>query len=291
MILSAPAKQMTEVFNMLILSTPPQTGVGVLDTIIEFCVNYGLKLAGALLVLLIGIWMVKFVIRLMRRSKWFKKVDKDVQGFVFSATRLLLYLLVIVIAISIMGVPMASIIAVIASCGVAVGLALQGSLSNLAGGLMLIIFKPFHVGDYIVTNGYEGTVEEIGVFSTSLVTVDNRRIIIPNAAVWNSSIANATHYKTRRVDLIFKTGMDEDSSKVTGILTNMAKKHENRLKDMEPEARFDSFGEGCAKYHLRVWCKTEDYWELYYALLDEGKKALVENGVEISLPQMAVHNS
>ena len=263
----------------------------LLTLLSEFCVNYGLKLIGAIVVLILGCWLARIVIKLVSKSRWVKKIDKDIRGFVTSTIKIVLYALVLVTVIAIMGVPMASIVAVIASCGVAIGLALQGSLSNLAGGLMLIIFKPFRVDDYISANGYEGTVEEIGIFCTTLVTIDNRRAVLPNASLSNSTMVNNTHFSTRRVDLIFKTEPNEDAEKVIGVLTDMAEAQEKRLAEKPVEVRFDSFGEGCAKYQVRVWCKTGDYWDLNYALLADGKRALSENGIKTPLPKVEVHEA
>ncbi len=274
----------------VILSSGSGSGFSeALSAVKLFCVNYGFRLVGALIVLFVGLWLAGLIVRLMRKSRWFGRIDRDVQGFAASAVKALLYVLVTVTAIAIMGVPMASIVAVIASCGVAIGLALQGSLSNLAGGLMLILFKPFHVGDYISANGHEGTVEEIGIFATKLVTIDNRRVVLPNAQLSNSTLVNSTSFDVRRVDHVFRADIEADSERVIGVLRSMAEAQEKRLPDREPEVRFDSFGDGFAKYHVRVWCRTEDYWELYYALLEAGKKALEANGIKIPVPQVEVH--
>lgn len=274
-----------------LLSASGGTLSNIWSTLTDFCVKYGLKLIGAILVLLIGIWIVKLILKLMKRSRWFNRIDKNVQSFALSAARALLYTIVVVSVIAIIGVPMASIVAVIGSCGVAIGLALQGSLSNLAGGLMLILFKPFRVGDYIVTDKYEGAVEEIGIFHTTLATLDNRRVVLPNANLSNSSLVNNTHYDTRRCDLAFNTALVEDREKVVSVLKAVAEAHEDRLTDREIEARFDSFAEGAAKYHLRVWCNTSDYWGLYYALQSECKDALEKNGIKVALPQIEVHEA
>lgn len=274
---------------LTMLSVDPSFLKDIVTVVSDFAVKYGLRLIGAALVLIAGLFLSKLLIKLMTKSRWYKKIDADVRGFLRSFLKALLYILVIVSAVAIMGVPMASIVTVIASCGVAVGLALQGSLSNLAGGLMLILFKPFRVGDYIVTGSYEGTVQEINIFSTALITVDNKRVVIPNAGLSNSALVNATHFDTRRIDLVFTAKNDVDPEKVVSVLRSVAEAHGELLPDKPVDARFDSFGEGCAKYHLRVWCKTEDYWDLYYALLAECRTALAENGVETPLPQIEVH--
>ena len=270
------------------LAIDPSFFKEMLSVISEYAVKYGLRLIGAIVVLILGFWLSMLIVKLMTKARWYGKIDKNVRGFFKSSVKALLYILVLVSAVAIMGVPMASIVTVIASCGVAIGLALQGSLSNLAGGLMLLLFKPFRVGDYIVAGGYEGTVEEINIFSTSLVTIDNRRVVIPNAGLSNSALVNVTHFDTRRIDLVFSAKTDVEAEKVVSVLRSVAEAHEERLPDKPVEARFDSFGESAAKYHLRVWCRTSDYWELYYALLAECRKALEENGIEAPLPRIEI---
>lgn len=258
----------------------------VLATLTQFCINYGLKLLGAIAVLVIGLFLTKLLVRLLEKSKWFNRIDKDARGFVRSAVKALLIVIVIVTVVAIMGVPMASIVAVIASCGVAIGLALQGSLSNFAGGLMLVLFKPFHVGDYIAADGYEGTVEEIGVFSTKLITLDNRSVVLPNAKLSNSSLVNNTHFDTRRVDIFLRVDPTADSREVVTLLREVAERQEKRLPDREIETHIDSYGENYIKYHLKVWCKTKDYWDLDYALLEQAKLALQEHGIKFSVQQV-----
>ena len=264
---------------------------GLLDSIADFCVSYGLKLLGALLVLAVGLWLSKVLVRSVTKSRGFSKLSKDVQGFAQSAVRIALMIVVIITVISILGVPMASIVAAIASCGVAIGLALQGSLSNLAGGLMILIFKHFHVGDYIINGSYEGTVEEIGVFYTSVRTADNRNVILPNAALSNSNLINVSRYDTRRVDVAVPVDGDADVSTVSTILYDMAKNTAKILPDQEIFARFDEYGNGCAKYKIRVWCSSDDYWDVYYDLLEGSKRVLAENGIKIPLPQMEIHTA
>lgn len=262
---------------------------GVVDAIADFCVKYGMKLIGAILLLVVGLWIIKVLVSSIQKAKWFGKVSKDVQGFARSGIKIVLTIVLVVTVISILGVPMASIVAVIASCGVVVGLALQGSLSNLAGGLMILIFKPFHVGDYIVSGSLEGSVEEIGIFYTSVTTLDNRRVVLPNASLSNSNLVNVSHYNIRRVDIMFPVEGGADIDVVASVLNNMAKNTPKILPDREIFARFAEFGNGCAKYQVRVWCNTSDYWDVFYDLLENGKRALAENGIKVPLPQMEVH--
>lgn len=271
---------------MIILASEGSAAERILKTLGELGVKYGLKLLAAIAVVLVGLWLTKLIVKLLERSKGFKKIDRDARAFVKSAIKIALTVMVIVTAVAIMGVPMASIVAVIASCGVAIGLALQGSLSNFAGGLMLVLFKPFRVGDYITANGQEGTVEEIGVFSTKLVTVDNRQVVMPNAGLSNSVLVNATHFDERRVDLFFRVDPDADSELVVSALRAAAEAQTLRIKDKPIEARLDSYGESFVKYHVKVWGKTSDYWELYYSLAEDCKRALQENGIRFSVQQV-----
>lgn len=259
--------------------------------IVDFCIKYGLKLIGAVIVLVVGLWVAKLLVKAFTKSKCYNKIEKDARGFVASALRILLYAAVIVTVICILGIPMASVVAVIASCGVAIGLALQGSLSNFAGGLMLLIYKPFHIGDYIVTANHEGTVDDIGLFSTSLVTIDNRRVVLPNASLSNTNLVNNTYFKERMVDLTFCVDCDAPIDTVVSTLYAMAESQPKRLEDKEIICRFSAFGDSCAKYQLRVWCETKDYWELYYALQDGGKRALTEKGIKIPYPIVEVKPS
>ncbi|MBQ4446700.1 MAG: mechanosensitive ion channel [Clostridia bacterium] len=271
---------------MILLASEGSAAERVLKTIGDIGIKYGLKLLAAVAVIVVGLWLTKLAVKLLERSKWFGKIDRDARAFVKSAIKIALTVMVIVTAIAIMGVPMASIVAVIASCGVAIGLALQGSLSNFAGGLMLVLFKPFRVGDYIQANGQEGTVEEIGVFSTKLITVDNRQVVMPNAGLSNSVLVNATHFDERRVDIFFRVDPDADSDAVVSALRLAAEAQAKRDPVKPVETRLDSYGESFVKYHVKVWCKTSDYWELYYSLAEDCKRALQENGIRFSVQQV-----
>lgn len=270
--------------------TASELGESIKSAVKEFCVKYGFKLIGALVVLIVGLWLAKRAVKAITKLKWFGKIDRDARGITQGIIKALLYILVIVSVIGILGVPLASVVTVLASLGVAVGLAVQGSLSNFAGGLMILIFKPFRVGDYIKTKEYEGTVDEIGIFSTALTTLDNRRVVLPNAALSNSDLVNNTFFPERMVDLTYCVDCDAPIDTVVSVLRAMAEAQPKRLKDKEIVCRFSAFGDSCAKYQLRVWCDTKDYWELYYALLDGGKRALTENGIKIPYPIMEVVN-
>lgn len=261
------------------------------STIASFCVKYGIRIVAAIAVLIVGMLLVKLLFRCLSKSKWLNKIDKNARSYIRSALKILLYSAVLIIVIGILGIPMASIAAIIASCGVAIGLALQGSLSNLAGGIMLLIFKPFKVDDYVKAGEYEGTVTELGIFNTALTTLDNRRVVLPNSTISNCTIVNATYYDERMVDLTFCVDCDAPIDVVAEVLHKTAEADPFRLEGREIVSRFKSFGDSCANYQLRVWCKTEDYWSMYYSLLDGGKRALTEAGIKIPYPIVEIKPS
>ena len=197
-------------------------------------------------------------------------------------------MLVITIA-SILGIPATSFITILASCGVAVGLALQGTLSNFAGGLMLLLFKPFKVGDYVEVAGEAGTVAEISVVYTVILTVDNRRITIPNGSLTNSVIENYSAEEQRRVDLTFCTAYDCDIEKTKKVITDVVSAHSLVLSDPAPFVRLSAHGESSLTYTVRAWCKTENYWDVHFDLTEQVKEAFDKNGIQIPYPQMDVH--
>ena len=195
----------------------------------------------------------------------------------------------IFIVLTIVGVPIASLITVIGSCAVAVGLALQGGLSNIAGGLMILIFKPFQVGDYIKANDLEGTVKSITMFYTTITTIDNKVIQLPNGNLTNSNITNYNTNPTRRVDLEICVSYDSDIDKVKKVLKSVVDKNEKILKDDRNLIRLMKHDSSSLNFAVRSWVKTEDYWDVYYDLMENIKKSFDENNIEIPFPQMDVH--
>ena len=179
--------------------------------------------------------------------------------------------------------------AVIGSCGLAIGLALQGSLANIAGGFVLVIAKPFAIGDFIISGDISGTVEEIGVFHTKVITIDNKRIIVPNSAISNATLINATAMKRRRVDLTFNASYGDDIDTVERVLKETCRAHALILDDPEPFARLSGHKDSALEYTVRAWCKTEDYWTVYFDLIRDVKVAFDKNGVTVPFPQVDVH--
>lgn len=261
----------------------------LLNTIVNWCINIGGKLIIALLVLIIGSLLIKFVMKLLNKRKLGKHEDPTVRRFLMNFIKIGLNILLVVTVIAIMGVPMASVVAVIASAGVAVGLALQGSLSNLAGGIMILIFRPFKLGDFIEVGGMSGSVMDIGIFYTTLKTGDNKSITIPNGALMNDKVINYSVHETRRVDFTFSVAYGSDVDKVRAILLEEAEKHEKALKDPAPFCRLSKQNENSLDFVLRVWVNSADYWTVNFDVLEAVNNRLKEEGIEIPFKQMDVH--
>lgn len=261
-----------------------------LNTLINLCTSFGFKLLWAILILVIGLKLVKWVVKLVAKTKLFQAMDISVSKFLQNAIKIVLNVVVVMSAAIQLGVPAASFITVLSSCALAVGLALQGSLSNLAGSIMILIFKPFAVGDFIEAGGMSGTVNAINFFYTVLYTVDNKVVTMPNGALSNGNIINYSRLDYRRVDFTFSVGYTSDIEQVKKILLDCAKAHELVLTDpAEPMARLTKHGESSLDFILRVWCKNSDYWTVNFDLTESVKEAFDKAGIEIPFPQMDVH--
>lgn len=263
----------------------------IFNEIIQWCVHNGIRLVLCLLLLVIGLRLIKWMARKLQSGKGFAKLDASLRSFLGSAVTIVLDILLIITIFGILGVPMASFVTVLASCGVAVGLALQGSLSNLAGGVMLLFFRPFRVGDYIETAaGENGTVKDISVFYTVLTTPDNKTITIPNGALTNSTVTNYSTSTRRRVDLKFGVEYGTDMEQMKGLLLEVANAHPLVQHDPEePFARLSENGDSAMVYILRAWCNVDDYWTVHFDLLEQVKKRLDQEGINIPFPQMDIH--
>lgn len=251
-----------------------------IDATANLCTQVGGKIIFSLLVLIVGKIVIKNIMKFLERGKLFDKTDGEVKTFVLSFVKIGLYVLLIVSIIGILGVPMASIVTVLASAGVAVGLALQGALSNLAGGIMLMFFRPFKLGDYIIASGVEGSVKELTLFYTVIVTVDNKRITVPNGSLMNANIINCSSEALRRVDLTFACGKGEDPKKVQDIMVETMKK--NSLVLSSPDAPFARLSGGTnesMEFTTRAWVNGADYWTVYFDLTQSITEALGANGI------------
>ena len=254
-------------------------------------ITFGLKVLAALVAFFIGRLVIRWIRKIVRRSFERSGADKGVEQFVDSLLKYGLYALLVFSLISSLGFDTTSVAAVLASGGVAIGLALQGSLSNFAGGVLILLLKPFVVGDYIIedTNGKEGTVKEIQIFYTKLSTIDNKTIVIPNGMLTNNSITNATAKDERQLDLRVGISYDADIRQAKSVIENLLIKDECIIKNEQINVFVHELAESAVVLGIRAWVKNEEYWETRWRLLEEIKILLDENGIEIPYPQMAVH--
>ena len=254
-------------------------------------ITFGLKVLAALVAFFIGRLVVRWIRKIVRRSFERSGADKGVEQFVDSLLKYGLYALLVFSLISSLGFDTTSVAAVLASGGVAIGLALQGSLSNFAGGVLILLLKPFVVGDYIIedTNGKEGTVKEIQIFYTKLSTIDNKTIVIPNGMLTNNSITNATAKDERQLDLRVGISYDADIRQAKSVIENLLIKDECIIKNEQINVFVHELADNAVVLGIRAWVKNEEYWETRWRLLEEIKLLLDENGIEIPYPQMTVH--
>ena len=260
-----------------------------LTNLVGKAADLGLKLLAALLVLIIGRILIKWTVKLISKSKFAKNTDATVVRVLLNFISAGLYILLAVTIIALLGVPMASVVALVASAGVAIGLALQGALSNLAGGIMIMILRPFHIGDFVEITGNSGTVKDVGIFYTVINTGDNKVITIPNGTVMANAITNYSKNDTRRVDLVFNVAYGTDVAKVNAILLEEAGKHELALKDPAPFARLTKQNEHSMDFTLRVWVNAGDYWTVNFDLLENINNRFAKEGIEIPFHQLDVH--
>lgn len=254
-------------------------------------ITFGLKVLAALVAFFIGRLVIRWIRKIVRRSFERSGADKGVEQFVDSLLKYGLYALLVFSLISSLGFDTTSVAAVLASGGVAIGLALQGSLSNFAGGVLILLLKPFVVGDYIIedTNGKEGTVKEIQIFYTKLSTIDNKTIVIPNGMLTNNSITNATAKDERQLDLRVGISYDADIRQAKSVIENLLIKDECIIKNEQINVFVHELADSAVVLGIRAWVKNEEYWETRWRLLEAIKILLDENGIEIPYPQMAVH--
>lgn len=254
-------------------------------------ITFGLKVLAALVAFFIGRLVIRWIRKIVRCSFERSGADKGVEQFVDSLLKYGLYALLVFSLISSLGFDTTSVAAVLASGGVAIGLALQGSLSNFAGGVLILLLKPFVVGDYIIedTNGKEGTVKEIQIFYTKLSTIDNKTIVIPNGMLTNNSITNATAKDERQLDLRVGISYDADIRQAKSVIENLLIKDECIIKNEQINVFVHELADNAVVLGIRAWVKNEEYWETRWRLLEEIKLLLDENGIEIPYPQMTVH--
>jgi len=253
-------------------------------------VRYGMKFVTAVLVLVVGLivirWITKALVRLMKKGN----VNESLIPFLKSMSNILLKVMLVISVMGMVGIQMTSFIAVLGAAGLAVGLALQGTLQNFAGGVMILLFKPYEVGNFIEAQGFMGTVKEIQIFTTVLTTPDNRKVIIPNSPLATGSITNFSAMPTRRIDFSFGIGYSDDIDRAKDILLKMAQKDERVLKEENPpEVMVEALGDSSVNLKLRTWVKSEDYWSFFFDVTENVKKQYDAAGISIPFPQRDVH--
>ncbi len=261
----------------------------VLENLITGASDLLIKILISLIILVIGFRLISLLEKSLKKEHKLKALDESAKGFVISFVVISLKILLFVIILSIIGVPMASLVTIVGSCAVAIGLALQGGLSNIAGGLMILIFKPFKVGDYISVDNLEGTVKSITMFYTTVTTIDNKIIQLPNGNLSNSNIINYSYNRKRRVDIDVSVSYNTDIDKVKKVLNSIIDKHELILADEDKVVRLKTHADSALVFTLRVWTKTEDYWNVYFDLMESIKKEFDKNKIEIPYKQVDVH--
>lgn len=260
-----------------------------IENIITWASTKGIKLIIGILMLYIGWKIVNKLVKIMNRTLQRRNVDATLSSFLDTFVEIALKIIVVVIFMGYVGIDTAGIAALVASAGVAIGLALQGSLSNFAGGVIILLIRPFNVGDYVEGSGHSGTIEKIGIFYTHMTTVDNKLILIPNGNLANGSIVNYSAKELRRVDLTFGVGYEEDIIKVKRVLSNIIDAHESILKTPEPFIALSAHGDSAVNFVVRVWCNNKDYWKIYFDLLEQVKLKFDEENISIPYPQMDLH--
>ena len=251
-----------------------------MDKIKDMLAGAGGNIVLAIVISVAGYFVIKYLMKLLDKIKGFEKLDPTVTRFMKSFIKWLLYIMLIIGIIGILGVPMAQVIAVLASAGVAIGLALQGALSNLAGGILLMVMRPFNVGDYVDAAGASGVVQSINLFYTEIMTVDNKRITVPNGNLMNANVVDYTAEPLRRVDLEFSCAKSEKPSEIQQCILDAVACSELALKDPAPFARISGGTNEAMTFTVRVWCKTEHYWDLYFELNQSIVEAFAAKGVQ-----------
>lgn len=261
-----------------------------LEGLVPDILNFAFQVVVAIVVYIIGARLIKLITKMLRRSMEKAGTDEGVKQFVVPVIKYALYVLLIFIIMGLFGIATTSAVAVLSSAGVAIGLALQGSLSNFAGGVLILLLKPFRVGDYIIedTNKNEGTVAEISIFYTKLLTADNKVIVIPNGTLSNSSLTNVTNVDKRRVDLIVGIGYEADIRTAKEVLYQLAAEEPARLVEEEPMVFVSNLGASSVDMGVRVWVRAEEYWQARWRLMENIKYALDENGISIPYQQIDV---
>jgi len=264
--------------------------VEFVETLPALGIEYGLKALAAMAIFFIGKWIARWAVNLAGKLMTQRQIDPTVGGFVTNILYMILLMLIIIAALSQIGIPTAQFIAVIGAAGLAIGLALQGSLSNFASGVLLVSFRPCKVGDYVDAGGVSGSVNKITVFSTTLITPDRRTITVPNSTVMGGPIVNYSTSPSRRLDMIISVSYDSDLKQVSSLLREIVESDERVLEEHKPvQIGVLALADSSVNFAVRPWVATADYWPLHFDLHQRIKEGFDKAGIVIPYPQMDVH--
>lgn len=261
----------------------------LLDKLNDLWVDAGIKLVYVVAILFIGGKLIKLLTKLISKSRVIKRLDKSVSGFLLSFIKIALNILLLVIVAGVIGIPSASIVTLIGSAGVAIGLAMQGGLSNIAGGLIILVFKPFRVGDFIDTHTDAGTVKNISLFYTTLLTPDNRTVSIPNGNLANSPSVNFSNEKERRLDIAVDISYNNKIDDVKNSINSVLSKEKRINRDKDIFVRVTNYKESSIEYTIHVWVPKDDYWNTKFDLLENLKNKFDKDGIVIPYNQLDIH--
>jgi small conductance mechanosensitive channel len=261
----------------------------LMDKLLEGALVVGLKIVAALLIYYVGRWFVRRVMKLMDKVYEKKSVEKSLRSFLSGVVKVLLYVVIVLIIIQVLGINTTSLVAMIASAGLAIGMALSGTLQNFAGGVMILLLRPYRIGDYIDAQGEEGTVTKIGLFSTEIITVDNRVIYIPNSTISTSVIDNYSTSEMRRVDWTVNVEYGSDPDKVRKVLVDMLKSDSRVAADPAPVVFLVNLADSSVQFSARAWCKNSDYWGLKFDIQERIYVELPKSGVNFPFAQLDVN--
>jgi small conductance mechanosensitive channel len=251
--------------------------------------DIGMMLLTAVLIFFIGRWLAHLVVNMVRKALARTEMEDTLERFLCNILNAFLMTVVIIATIGALGVETTSLLAILGAAGLAVGLALQGSLSNFASGVLIVAFRPYKVGDFIEGGGVSGSVDEVQIFTTVLKTPDNKKVIIPNSQIMNGIITNYSAHDTRRVDLVFGCGYGDDIDKVYKVLEEVIAADDRILKDPAPTIDLNTLADSSVNFNVRPWVKKEDYWGVYNGLTEQVKRKFDAAGLNIPFPQQDVH--
>ena len=255
----------------------------------DYLIPFGLKLVAAIVVYILGRWVIKLIKKGLSKAMLYRKADASLNTFLMSLVSVLLTFFLILAIVGILGINTSSLVALLASAGLAIGMALSGTLQNFAGGVMIMLFRPFKVGDFISAQGFEGKVNEIQIFNTHLLSVDNKEIILPNGALSTNAMTVFSKQDTRRVDWVFSIAYGDDYDKAKSVLKRLCQEDERILKEPGVMIELIKLNNSSVDITVRAWVKTPDYWLVFFAMNEKVYKTFAEEGLNIPFPQMDVH--